>query len=128
MSPFPALIRFRLKRSLSDRLAPAFSEPNQFDEESHSMWNPPRCRYRLIGAALAWLFVVTLDGHVASAGTFEVESRRDIRMMKCKLRASHFLHRATFGPSIEDIDALAQRMSQIGTTRACREWIDHQME
>lgn len=64
---------------------------------------------------------------VAQAGTFEVGSRREIAVMKRKIRAAQFLSRATFGPQIEQIEALAQRMGQIGTRRACEEWIDQQM-
>lgn len=62
------------------------------------------------------------------AGTFEVESRADVALMKRKVRAAQFLHRATFGPTLEDIDQLAARMRQIGTRRACEEWINEQFE
>ncbi len=61
-----------------------------------------------------------------SAGTFVTESRSETALMKNKIRAAQFLHRATFGPTIEQIDALAVRMQQIGLRRACEEWIDEQ--
>ena len=60
------------------------------------------------------------------AGTFELDSRAEVKLMKRKIRASQFLHRATFGPTIEEIDVLAARMEQIGVRRACEEWIDNQ--
>lgn len=60
------------------------------------------------------------------AGTLEVEQRSDIAMMKRKVRAAQFLQRATFGPTIEEIDALAVRMQEVGVYRACEEWIDNQ--
>jgi uncharacterized protein (DUF1800 family) len=60
------------------------------------------------------------------AGIFEVDSQRDVQLMKNKVRAAQFLQRATFGPTIEDIEALASRMQQVGTRRACEEWIDNQ--
>lgn len=63
-----------------------------------------------------------------SAGTFEVNSRREAVMMKNRVRAAQFLHHATFGPTIEEIDTLANRMRQIGTRRACSEWIDDQFD
>lgn len=62
----------------------------------------------------------------ARGGTFDVESRRDAALMQRKVRAAQFLHRATFGPTIEQIDALAARMQQVGVQRACEEWIDEQ--
>jgi len=62
----------------------------------------------------------------SQAGTFELDTREDVALMKRKVRAAQFLHRATFGPTIEQIDALAARMREIGTRRACNEWIDDQ--
>lgn len=62
----------------------------------------------------------------AYAGTFEVQSRSDAALMKRKVRAAQFLHRATFGPTIEQIDELAGRMRQVGVRRACDEWIEEQ--
>ncbi|MGI9474982.1 MAG: DUF1800 domain-containing protein [Rubripirellula sp.] len=70
-------------------------------------------------------FMVFCVGDVLG-GTFEVDSSRDISLMKRKIRASQFLHRATFGPTIEQIDALAARMQQVGVRRACDEWIEEQ--
>lgn len=62
----------------------------------------------------------------ASAGVFEVGSRQEARLTKNKVHASQFLSRATFGPTIADIDALATRMNQVGIRRACDEWIESQ--
>ncbi|KAA5544435.1 DUF1800 domain-containing protein [Roseiconus nitratireducens] len=79
-----------------------------------------------------FLFGILLAGcwipATLQAGTFEVESRRDLAVMKRKILAAQFLSRATFGPTIETIEALAERMGQIGTRRACEEWIDRQMD
>lgn len=74
------------------------------------------------------IFVVCLAVSclTVSAGTFEVASRRDAALMKSKIRASQFLHRATFGPTIEQIDSLAARIQQVGIRRACDEWIEEQ--
>ena len=73
--------------------------------------------------AIGLLVTLSLAG---VAGTFQVESRRELSLMKRKIRAAQFLQRATFGPTVEDIDRLAQRMQRIGVKRACSEWIDQQ--
>lgn len=84
-----------------------------------------RCWFPIwLVTAVAWCL---LDAPVR-AGTFEASSSRELGVMKRKIRAAQFLQRATFGPTIEQIDALAERMGQIGTKRACSEWIDRQME
>ncbi len=62
----------------------------------------------------------------ASAGVFELDSRGEARTMKAKVQAAQFLQRGTFGPKMADIDALANRIGQIGVRRACEEWIDNQ--
>lgn len=61
------------------------------------------------------------------AGTFEAANRQELNLIKQKVRAAQFLSRTTFGPTITEIDSLAQRMMQVGTRRACIEWIDNQM-
>ncbi|QEF96729.1 hypothetical protein Mal15_07570 [Stieleria maiorica] len=76
---------------------------------------------------LVCLFGVGLSGTAVDAGTFEANTRREISMTKRKIRAAQFLSRATFGPNLQQIEALAERMGQIGTRRACEEWIDQQM-
>lgn len=62
------------------------------------------------------------------AGTFQAESRGDAMLMKRKIRAAQFLQRATFGPTVEQIDELAARMQQVGVRRACEQWIDEQFQ
>ncbi|TWU60155.1 hypothetical protein Poly51_04300 [Rubripirellula tenax] len=62
----------------------------------------------------------------ASAGTFTAESGADARMIQAKIRAAHFLSKATFGPTVADIETLATRIRQVGYRRACEEWIDDQ--
>ena len=79
-------------------------------------------RHLVLVALVAIFGVSSVD-----AGTFQANSRRDVAIMKRKVRAAQFLTRATFGPTIEDIDALAERMGQLGVRRACEEWIDEQM-
>ena len=86
----------------------------------------------LLTRAFTLTLAVALLVSVASAGDFEFDSsngstRSQARDMKRKIRASMFLHRTTFGPTIEEIDALAVQMKLRGTRRACSEWIDAQM-
>lgn len=80
------------------------------------------CRFKLL------LLLIASLSMPATAGTFVAESRSEATLMKRKIRAAQFLHRATFGPTIEQIDALASRMQQIGVSRACEEWIDEQLK
>src|SRR6056297_1252915 len=84
-------------------------------------------RTRVCCRLLFGCLIVSLLIPAAAAGTFEVGSRREIGMMKRKIRAAQFLRCATFGPTIEQIESLAERMAQIGVRRACEEWIDAQM-
>ncbi|WP_197454550.1 DUF1800 domain-containing protein [Stieleria varia] len=48
--------------------------------------------------------------------------------MNAKIQASQFLSKATFGPDEASIEALADRILQIGNMRAFGEWIDQQFE
>lgn len=77
-----------------------------------------------------WLSVcvvgVLLAAPNVSAGDFVVESARDVRMVKARIRAAQFLSKATFGATQESIESLAVRMRQIGYRRATSEWIDQQ--
>ncbi|MGB7325857.1 MAG: DUF1800 family protein [Rubripirellula sp.] len=82
----------------------------------------------LISRGLAVLCLLALSSSVASAGTFEVDSPSAAKLMKSKVFAAQFLNRATFGPTMADIDSLAGRINQIGVRRACEEWIDAQFE
>ncbi|MEM6474048.1 MAG: DUF1800 family protein, partial [Planctomycetota bacterium] len=61
------------------------------------------------------------------AGVFETDSRREVGVIKRKVYASQFLSKATFGPTLEEIESLATRMGQLGVRQACEEWIDEQM-
>jgi uncharacterized protein (DUF1800 family) len=76
---------------------------------------------------LLTLVVSCISWSLAWAGDFDVDSRGEGNLLKRKIRASQFLHYATFGPTIEDIDALALRMVEVGGVRAMSEWIDHEM-
>ena len=81
---------------------------------------------RVVGGFLALAFGVL--SVTAWAGEFAAEDWREARALKQKVRASQFLHRATFGPTLEEIETLADRMRQIGDRRAINEWIDRQFE
>ncbi|MEM6470900.1 MAG: DUF1800 family protein [Planctomycetota bacterium] len=70
-----------------------------------------------------------LGASVASdlaAGTFEVTDATQIRALRARAHAVHFLSRATFGPRESEVTELAQRIQQVGTRRAMEEWIDQQ--
>ena len=77
-------------------------------------------------AAAALLF----DGLAATAeaGTFPVTTGAELNVVRNRARASQFLQRATFGPTWEEIDALAVRIGQIGRNAAFEEWIDQQFQ
>jgi len=64
----------------------------------------------------------------ALGGTFEVADRTEMTQLMLRLRADQFLQRVTFGPKESEIEALAQRMGEIGIIRAAEEWIDEQFE
>ena len=82
--------------------------------------------------ALTTLVIVTFLGTAAPissqarAGEFPLNSSRDVRVMKAKVRAAQFLSKATFGPTQESIDELAARIAKVGYKRATSEWIDAQ--
>ena len=63
-----------------------------------------------------------------TAGTFEVSDSTEIRVIRSQVRAAQFLSFATFGPEMDEINALAERIRQIGTRNACEEWIDRQFD
>ena len=62
----------------------------------------------------------------ASAGTFSTTAARDSGAIQARAEAAQFLSYATFGPTINDIDALAGRIARVGRQRALEEWIDTQ--
>ncbi|WP_165440500.1 DUF1800 domain-containing protein [Rubripirellula amarantea] len=77
--------------------------------------------------AFSVLLLGTVVVSSATAGTFETDSSAEASLLKRKVRAAIFLHRATFGPTIEEIDALAAEMVAKGTRKACSDWIDDQL-
>ncbi|MEM7475791.1 MAG: DUF1800 family protein [Planctomycetota bacterium] len=79
------------------------------------------------GLALVFLMFFC-PSPVLRAGTFEVESRAELNRLMVELRAQQFLTHATFGPKDTDVQALADRMMQIGVRRAASEWIDTQFQ
>ncbi|MGI9308509.1 MAG: hypothetical protein ACR2P6_04545, partial [Gammaproteobacteria bacterium] len=62
------------------------------------------------------------------AGSFPVDSRSDFKIQKARLQAVYFLNMATFGPTTESVDALADRIRKIGAKSAYEEWIDEQFD
>ncbi|MEC8557967.1 MAG: DUF1800 family protein [Planctomycetota bacterium] len=60
------------------------------------------------------------------AGTFEVADRNELNRLMVELRAQQFLSHATFGPTDAEVQALSDRMMQVGIRRAASEWIDNQ--
>ena len=62
----------------------------------------------------------------AGAGFFVVETGAQARRIKAQIRAAQFLHRATFGPTWEQVEELATRMQQVGERQAMNDWIDEQ--
>ncbi|MGB0595167.1 MAG: DUF1800 domain-containing protein [Rubripirellula sp.] len=78
--------------------------------------------FRILGMGLLPIWMIA----TGTAGTFHVDNRDEFALVKRKVRASQFLHRATFGPTIEQIESLATRMQQVGVRRACDEWIEEQ--
>jgi uncharacterized protein (DUF1800 family) len=78
---------------------------------------------RLVALALASTLAWAVP---AVAGTFPVANRKDLGPLELRVRAAHFLSHGTFGPTPAEIDALAERMGQIGSKTALEEWIDEQ--
>jgi uncharacterized protein (DUF1800 family) len=76
-----------------------------------------------------FFFAITLISSLPSirAGEFNVSSREEGNLVKRRIRAAQFLHFATFGPTIQEIDALAVRMTQVGGQQAMAQWIDEQL-
>jgi uncharacterized protein (DUF1800 family) len=76
-----------------------------------------------------FFFAVTLISSLPSiqAGEFNVSSREEGNLVKRRIRAAQFLHYATFGPTMQDVDALAVRMTQVGGQQAMAQWIDEQL-
>lgn len=73
-------------------------------------------------AAAAWI------ADSAVAGRFEVSTPAEEARIVSEIRASHFLTQATFGPSMEEIKALAARIRDQGYKSAIGAWIDEQFE
>ncbi|MCA9139276.1 MAG: DUF1800 family protein [Planctomycetales bacterium] len=69
---------------------------------------------------------VGLGGNTIQAGDFPVSNSREVRLMRAKVQAAQFLSKATFGPTEESIESLAERINQLGYKRAMSEWIDQQ--
>lgn len=71
------------------------------------------------------LTALTLGG-AALAGTFPVDSRKDLDVVEARIRAVQFLARATFGPAKDEIQLLAGQIQQVGARVAFEAWIDAQ--
>ena len=70
------------------------------------------------------IYVLLLEGggSATSSPPLVPEERPDDE----KIQASRFLAQASMGGSVEEIDALAERISEIGHIEALEEWIDDQ--
>ncbi len=86
------------------------------------------CRLSFVVRVAGFILVLAtmLSSQHCIAGTFAAASSSDARVIESKIRASHFLSKATFGPTEAKINSLATRIRQIGYRRACGEWIDQQ--
>ncbi|MEM6687926.1 MAG: DUF1800 family protein [Planctomycetota bacterium] len=85
---------------------------------------------KVIATALGIIFLANslpTATSTARAGEFVNEDRAELSAQKRRLRASLFLSRATFGPTEEEINALADEIRRKGTRRACSDWIDAQI-
>lgn len=60
------------------------------------------------------------------ASTFPVQDKEAFVNLKYRLMAAQFLSLATFGPTPEEIEALAGRIEFLGRRQAFSEWIDQQ--
>lgn len=84
---------------------------------------------RLVVVALFWCALsFGLVSDEAFAGRFEVSSPQQERVIISEIRASHFLTQATFGPTMDEIQALAARIRAVGYRSAISEWVDVQMQ
>ena len=87
----------------------------------------PQARHARWSIRFAAVCLIALAGSTtASAGFFVVDTGGEARTVKAQIRAAQFLHRATFGPTWEQVVELADRMRQIGERAAMNEWIDEQ--
>ena len=68
----------------------------------------------LVGAGEAW------------AGTFHAKDFEEWHAIQYRVMAAHFLSHATFGPTLDEIDELAERISKVGRRNAFEGWIDAQ--
>ena len=75
------------------------------------------------------VFAISVSlGNSLQAGTFRVATSRDIRPTKARVQAARFLNRATFGPTLAEIESLSQQIVARGEKRALEAWIDAQFE
>ena len=74
------------------------------------------------------LFIITLvaTSPLSQAGTFKTRNRAEADAIRIRIKAARFLDAATFGATQAQIDALAQRMTEINHKAAMAEWIDQQ--
>ena len=78
--------------------------------------------------ALYALLLIGVAATSAIAGRFEVSSDREAKDVVARIRAAHFLSHATFGPTMDEIEGLAQRIRRVGYKKALDQWIDRQFE
>ncbi|TWU57040.1 hypothetical protein Poly51_29610 [Rubripirellula tenax] len=87
-----------------------------------------RLSVRFCTAAFIFVLAVAIFSPASQAGTFVAANASEARLIEAKIKAAHFLSKATFGPTESGIDQLASRIRQVGYRRACEEWIDDQFD
>jgi uncharacterized protein (DUF1800 family) len=78
------------------------------------------------GFTAGLLLAISWAGPDCRAGEILARPGEDPALVGARVYAATFLRNATFGPTMEQIDALAARMLQIGHREAAEEWIDNQ--
>ncbi|TWT50320.1 hypothetical protein Pla22_30620 [Rubripirellula amarantea] len=82
--------------------------------------------FRLTHHVILVSFCTLFSIGVSEAGDFYVDTSAESLQLRRQIRASQFLHHATFGPTIDEIDELADQMASVGVRQACSDWIDAQ--
>ena len=68
--------------------------------------------------------IVAVTASDAFAGQFAVSRGREWQAVRNQVDAAQFLQKTTFGPTLEEIDALAARIKQVGRLEAYDEWLE----
>ncbi len=88
------------------------------------MWSGRRWTC-LCSLAVVW-FCIDVTLPEARAGSFKIDSWRELVDTYYKINAAQFLSRTTFGPTEDEIEELANQMKRYGRRRAMARWIEAQ--